>query len=82
MFLQSFALLEQAIDTGIGKRLGLEGGTNDIVYSRIPFANKLGVFFSAEGLLASIPDKVRKKRIEETRSGIFELNKSMKNVCA
>ena len=74
-FLQDFALLEQGLDAGIGKLLGLDDGRNDIVCSSIPFAKKLGVFFSAEGLLAAIPDAQRKKRLKETRSKILDLNR-------
>jgi hypothetical protein len=75
-FLQHFALLEQALDAGIGKLLGLEGGKNEIVCSSIPFAKKLGVFFSSEGLLAAIPDAQRKNQLKETRSKIMALNQT------
>ena len=30
-FLQSFALMEQALDAGIGKLLGLEDGKDDVI---------------------------------------------------
>lgn len=73
-FLQNFALLEQALDTGIGKLLGLDGGKSDIVCSSIPLAKKLGVFFSAEGLLGALPDAQRKRRLKDTRSDILTLN--------
>ena len=46
-FLQNFALMEQALDMGIGKLLGLTGGANDIVCSNISFAKKgEHIFFS------------------------------------
>ncbi len=73
-YLQAFASLEQALDAGIGKLLGLEGPKNDIVCSSVPFAKKLGVFFSAEGLLAAKPDRDRKTLLKETRSAILRLN--------
>lgn len=73
-FLQSFALVEQALDAGIGKLLSLERGKNAIICSSIPFAKKLGVFFSAEGLLAAIPSKEREKKLRKTRAAIHDLN--------
>lgn len=73
-FLQNFAQLEQALDQGIAKLLGLQGGAEHIVCSSIPFAKKLGVFFSSEGLLGSLPDAKRKARLSKTRSAILEMN--------
>jgi hypothetical protein len=73
-FLQNFALMEQALDSGISKLLGLDGGKADIVCSSIPFAKKVGVFFSAEGLLAKMPDGRRKLALKSARSKIMELN--------
>jgi hypothetical protein len=74
LFLQSFALLEMAIDAGIGKLLNLDSQQNDIVCSSIPFAKKLGVFFTAEGLLSTLPDNIRKSKLKDTRSSIHGLN--------
>ncbi|MEZ5655546.1 MAG: hypothetical protein R3E04_06640 [Sphingobium sp.] len=75
-FLQHFAETEQALNSGIGKLLGLAGGKVDIVCSSIPFAKKVNVFFSAEGLVASLPDSERRKRLKEIRSKIMSLNET------
>ena len=73
-FLQSYAVVEQALDAGIGKLLELEGAKNDIVCSSIPVAKKIGVLFSAEGILSEVPDAERKKRLNKLWSEIEKLN--------
>jgi predicted ester cyclase len=73
-FLQNYALLEQALDAGIGKLLKLEGAKNDIVCANIPFAKKIGVLFSAEEFLSEVPDAERKKKLKKLWSTMEELN--------
>lgn len=66
--------MEQSLDRGIGKLLNLKGGVADIICSNIPFAKKQDVFFSAEGLLAAKPDKVRKSELKKLWNSIQYLN--------
>ena len=73
-FLQNFALMEQALDMGIGTLLGLTRRTSDIVCSNIPFTKNVNIFFSAKGLFAAIPDGKREKNLKAVRSEIMELN--------
>jgi len=73
-FLQSFALLEQALNAGIGKILDLDKDKTEIVCANIPFARKAGVFFSAEHRTASMPDQSRAKLLKDTRGSVLALN--------
>ena len=73
-FLQSFAKLERALNSGIGKILGHDDRRNDIICFNIPFAKKVDVFFSAENYLAAMPDEQRKELLRITRSQIMALN--------
>ena len=73
-YLQDFAQLEAALDDGIGKLLGFDGSTRDIVCSSLPFAKKVQVFFSAENYLATVPEAERRARLKDASKRTFQLN--------
>jgi hypothetical protein len=74
MFLKHYAIMEQALDLAIGKLLGLQGATIDIISASIPVAKKVDVLLSAEKFLAAIPEKGRENFLEKTRKDILKLN--------
>ena len=69
-FLYHFSLLEQEMDEGIGKLLGIGAGVIDIVTANMDFSRKMRVLFSAEFAKAKRPDKSRKKLLDDTWSAI------------
>ena len=73
-FLMHFAIMEQALDSAIGKLLGLHDPAIDIVSANIQFSKKIDVLFASEKFLAAIPAKERKTFLKDTGSGIMELN--------
>ncbi|MEO9297057.1 hypothetical protein [Devosia alba] len=73
-FLQHFALVEEAIDSGLTKLLGLDSGVSDIVAANVPLAKKIDILFSAENLLAEMPDSERGSLLKKTRSQVLSLN--------
>ena len=75
-FLQNFALLEQALNAGIGKILDLNAAKTEIVCASIPYARKVELFFAAELHSASMPDLDRQKLLKEARGAALDLNKS------
>ncbi|MGA9601875.1 MAG: hypothetical protein WBS22_16765 [Methylocystis sp.] len=79
-FLYHFSLLEQEVDGGIGKLLGIGAGAVDIVTANMDFARKVSVLCSAESFKATIPDKSRKKKLQATFSAIMALNDKRKIV--
>ena len=79
-FLYHFSLLEQEIDDGIGKLLGIGAGAVDIVTANMDFSRKVNVLRSAEGFKAAIPDSAREKKLKETFKAILALNDDRKIV--
>jgi hypothetical protein len=73
-FLKHYAIMERALDLAIGKLLGLQGSTIDIIGANITVAKKVEVLFSAEKFLAAIPEKGRERFLEKTRGRILALN--------
>jgi hypothetical protein len=79
-FLYHFSLLEREMDEGIGKLLGIGAGVIDIVTANMDFSRKMRVLFSAEFAKAEMPDKSRKKLLDDTWSAITALNDERKIV--
>jgi hypothetical protein len=79
-FLYHFSLLEQEIDDGIGKLLGIGAGAVDIVTANMDFGRKVYVLRSAEGFKAAMPDSAREKKLKDTFKAIFALNDDRKIV--
>jgi hypothetical protein len=79
-FLYHFSLLEQEIDDGIGKLLGIGAGAVDIVTANMDFGRKVNVLRSAEDFKAAMPDTEREKKLKDTFSDIMALNDERKIV--
>lgn len=79
-FFYHFSLVEQKIDEGIGKILDIEGAALSIVIANIDFVRKVNVLRCSESSKAAIPDKERKKFLQETFSGVLALNEQRKIV--
>jgi len=79
-FLYHFSLLEQQIDDGVGKLLGIGTGAVDIVTANMEFARKVSVLRSAENFKAAMPDEARKKTLKDTFGAIMALNDQRKIV--
>jgi hypothetical protein len=78
--LYHFSLLEQEIDKGIGKLLGIGAGAVDIVTVNIDFVRKVKILRSAEDFNAAIPNTAREKKLTDTYKGILALNEDRKIV--
>jgi hypothetical protein len=79
-FLYHFSLLEQEIDDGIGKLLGIETGAVDIVTANMDFGRKVSVLRSAEWFKAKLADDSRTKKLKDTFNAIMALNDDRKIV--
>ncbi|MGI4877313.1 MAG: hypothetical protein ACRYG4_07485 [Janthinobacterium lividum] len=69
--LYHFSLLEQEINSGIGKILGIEGGALSVVVANVDFARKVSIIRASEELVAEMPDGDRKKFVRDTWSAVM-----------